>query len=123
MDRPNLTVLSRALMTRLTFSGRRATGVEFTHDGKLHRIAAGREMILSLGAMHTPKVLMQSGVGDENELRRFGIPVVQHLPGVGRGLAGPSAVCQRLGAPGPAPSNVHSRGDCVFEEHGRHRRP
>src|SRR5215468_9487813 len=85
-DRPNLTVLSRALVTRVTFSGRRATGVEFTHDGRLHRVAAGREVILSLGAMHTPKVLMQSGVGDESELRRFGISVVQHLPGVGRGL-------------------------------------
>jgi choline dehydrogenase len=86
MDRPNLTVLSRALVTRLTFSGRRATGVELTHDGKRHYIVAGREVVLSLGAMHTPKVLMQSGVGDGNELRRFGIPVVQHLPGVGHGL-------------------------------------
>jgi choline dehydrogenase len=86
MDRPNLTVLSQALVTRLTFRGRRATRVEFTHGGKLHRIAAGREVILSLGAMHTPKVLMQSGVGDERELQHFGIPVVQHLPGVGRGL-------------------------------------
>ena len=86
MDRPNLTVLSHAMVTRLTFRGRRTTGVEFTHDGKFHRIAAEREVILSLGAMHTPKVLMQSGVGDENELRRFGIAVVQHLPGVGRGL-------------------------------------
>src|SRR5262245_9939986 len=85
-DRPNLTVRSRTLVTRLTFSGRRATGVEVTHDGTLHRIAAAREVILSLGTMHTPKVLMQSGVGDERELRRFGIPVVQHLPGVGRGL-------------------------------------
>src|SRR5215510_598137 len=86
MDRPNLTVLTRALVTRLTFSGRRATGVELTHAGNFHRIAAAREVILSLGAMHTPKVLMQSGVGDECELRRFGIPVVEHLPGVGRGL-------------------------------------
>ena len=86
MDRPNLTVLSSALVTRLTFSGRRAQGVEFTHGEKRHRIAAGREVILSLGAMHTPKVLMQSGVGDERELQHFGIPVVQHLPGVGRGL-------------------------------------
>ena len=41
-------------------------------------IHAGREEILSLGAIHTPKVLMQSGVGDQTELRRFGIPVVQH---------------------------------------------
>ncbi len=86
LDRPNLTVLSRALVTRLTFIGRRATGVEFLYDGKLHRIAAGREVILSMGAMQTPKVLMQSGIGDENELRRVGIPVVQRLPGVGRGL-------------------------------------
>jgi choline dehydrogenase len=86
IDRPNLTVLSRALVTRLTFRGRHVTGVVFTHGGERHRIAAEREVILSLGAMHTPKVLMQSGVGDENELRGFGIPVVQHLPGVGRGL-------------------------------------
>jgi choline dehydrogenase len=86
IDQPNLTVLSHALVTRLSFSGRRATGVEFTHGGERHRIAAGREVILALGAMHTPKVLMQSGVGDERELRRFGIPLVQHLPGVGRGL-------------------------------------
>jgi choline dehydrogenase len=86
IDRPNLTVLSHALVTRLTFSGRRATGVEFSHGGARHRIAAAREVILSLGAMHTPKVLMPSGVGDERELRRVGIPLVEHLPGVGRGL-------------------------------------
>jgi choline dehydrogenase len=43
-------------------------------------------VVLSLGAIHTPKVLMQSGIGDEAELGRFGIPVVQHLPGVGQNL-------------------------------------
>src|SRR5207237_4344024 len=42
------------------------------------------EVILSLGAINTPKVLMQSGIGDEAELKRHGIHVVQHLPGVGR---------------------------------------
>ncbi len=83
MDRPNLTVLSQALVTRLTFDANRATGVEFSHDGVARRIRAGREVILSLGAIHTPKVLMQSGIGDQSELRRLGIPVVQHLPGVG----------------------------------------
>ena len=41
-------------------------------------------MVLSLGAIHTPKVLMQSGIGDQAELQRLGIPVVQHLPGVGQ---------------------------------------
>jgi choline dehydrogenase len=58
--------------------------VEILYEGKLHRINAGREVILSLGALHTPKVLMQSGIGDQDELRHFGIPLVQHLPGVGR---------------------------------------
>ena len=86
MDRPNLTVLPHAVVTRLTFEGKRATGVEISRSGRTHRIRAGREVIMSLGAMNTPKVLMQSGIGDETELQRFGIPVVQHLPGVGRGF-------------------------------------
>jgi choline dehydrogenase len=86
MDRPNLTVLCHALVTRLTFKGKRATGVEICWDGHTHRIRAGREVIMSLGAINTPKVLMQSGIGDQTELRRFGIRVVQHLPGVGHGF-------------------------------------
>jgi choline dehydrogenase len=84
MDRPNLTVLTQALVTRVIIEGKKATGVEILHEGKLSRIRAGREVILSLGALHTPKVLMQSGIGDQDELRKFGIPLVQHLPGVGR---------------------------------------
>jgi choline dehydrogenase len=86
MDRPNLTVLPHALVTRLTFEGRRATGVETSWNGRTHRIRAGREVIMSLGAINTPKVLMQSGIGDETALQRFGIPIVQHLPGVGHGF-------------------------------------
>jgi choline dehydrogenase len=84
MDRSNLTVLSRAMVTSLIFEGKRATGVEIAYGYKTHRIAAGFEVILSLGAMHTPKLLMQSGIGDQAELQRFGIPLVQHLPGVGK---------------------------------------
>jgi choline dehydrogenase len=84
MDRKNLTVLSNALVTRVTFEGKRATGVEIAYGGDMHRIGAACEVVLSLGAIHTPKVLMQSGVGDEAELKRLGIPLVQHLPGVGQ---------------------------------------
>ncbi len=84
MDQPNLTVLTHALMTQLTFEGKRATGVEMVYNGRLHRIGAGLEVVLSLGAIQTPKVLMQSGIGDQAELQRLGIPVVQHLPGVGK---------------------------------------
>src|SRR5690242_12672918 len=84
MDRPNLTVLTQALVTKLTLEGKRATGVEIAFDGRIQRITAGLEVVLSLGAMHTPKVLMLSGLGDQAELQRLGIPVVQHLPGVGQ---------------------------------------
>jgi choline dehydrogenase len=84
MDRPNLTVLTAALVTRVTLEGKRATGVEIAYDGKSVRIGAGSEVVLSLGAIHTPKVLMQSGIGDASELHRLGIHTVQHLPGVGQ---------------------------------------
>jgi len=86
MDRPNLTVLTSALVTRLIFEGKRVTGVEFTYEDTVRRIGAGLEVVLSLGAINTPKVLMQSGVGDQAELHRFGIPLVEHLPGVGQNL-------------------------------------
>ncbi|HEY4045511.1 MAG TPA: GMC family oxidoreductase, partial [Acidobacteriaceae bacterium] len=52
------------------------------HDGNVLRIGA-LEVVLSLGAINTPKVLMQSGIGNQAELQRLGIPLVQHLPGVG----------------------------------------
>jgi choline dehydrogenase-like flavoprotein len=84
LERPNLTVLTHALVTRLTLQGNRVTGMEFHHDGKNRRVGAVSEVIVSLGAIHTPKLLMQSGIGDADELRRFGIPVTQHLRGVGQ---------------------------------------
>ncbi|WP_081665038.1 GMC family oxidoreductase N-terminal domain-containing protein [Mycobacterium sp. UM_CSW] len=85
-QQPNLTLAPNALVTRVIFEGNRAAGVEIIHGGSVHRIAADAEVVLSLGAIHTPKVLMQSGIGDEDELRRVGITVRQHLPGVGRNL-------------------------------------
>jgi choline dehydrogenase len=86
MDKPNLTVLTEALVTRVTFEGKRAAGVEVVRKGETLKIAACLEVVLSLGAVHTPKVLMQSGVGDRADLERLGLPVVEHLPGVGRNL-------------------------------------
>ena len=83
MHQPNLTVLTHALVTRVIFAGNKAVGVEAIVDGERMRFGADREVVLSLGAVHTPKVLLQSGVGPDAELRRHGIAVVQHLPGVG----------------------------------------
>ena len=79
-------MLTGALTTRILFEGDRATGVEFEYEGLLRQAKATLELILSQGAIQTPKLLMQSGIGDEQELARFDIPVRQHLPGVGRNL-------------------------------------
>src|ERR1700730_12344945 len=84
MDRPNLTVLTQTQVIKVTFEGRHATGVELVSKSDHFRIRAGREIVLCLGAVNTPKVLMHSGIGDQPTLRFFGIPVVQHLPGVGQ---------------------------------------
>jgi choline dehydrogenase len=84
LDRPNLTVLTGALVQRVVFDGRRASGVEFLHAGKVTTVGASSEVVLSLGAIQTPKVLMHSGIGDRAELERHGIPMLQHLAGVGR---------------------------------------
>jgi choline dehydrogenase len=84
MDRPNLTVLTDALVSRVKIHGGRATGVEFIKAGRLQTAAANSEIVVSLGAINTPKLLMQSGIGDEAELARHGIAVLLHLPGVGQ---------------------------------------
>ena len=94
MDRTNFTVLTKALVTKVLFDGHRASGVEVSHNSRIHKFGAECEVILSLGAVQTPKVLMQSGIGDAEELRRIGIEAVAHLPGVGLGLqdhAGPAS--------------------------------
>src|SRR5260221_591432 len=113
MDRPNLTVLTHALVTRLTFQGKRATGVEVVYDGQTQRIGAGLEVVLALGAIQTPKVLLQSGIGDRAALQRLGIPAVQHLPGVGQNFQDHVAVdCVWEDREALPPRN--SMGEAVF---------
>ena len=84
-NRANLTVASRALVTKIIFRGRRAVGVEFSHQGQTKRIRAG-EVILSGGAINSPQLLQLSGVGNAAELSALGIDVVADLPGVGENL-------------------------------------
>ncbi|SPZ16809.1 GMC oxidoreductase [Pseudomonas luteola] len=86
LQQPNLTVLTGALVTRVLLSRTKAIGVEAVVDGKRHRFHAGAEVILSMGAVNTPKVLMQSGIGPEDQLRAHGIALINHLPGLGQNL-------------------------------------
>jgi choline dehydrogenase len=83
--RPNLTVITDALVNHVTFSGHRAIGVEFSHAGAQRTVVADREVILSAGSYETPKLLMLSGIGPGDALRSFELQVRADLP-VGQGL-------------------------------------
>lgn len=85
MRRRNLEVRTSALVTGITFEGRRATGVEYRTGGGHHRVRAG-EVILAGGAINTPQLLQLSGVGDPAHLRGLGIETMQGLRGVGQNL-------------------------------------
>ena len=86
MDRPNLSVLTRALVTRIVFEGRRAVGVEYASRGGSTQVARAGEVILCGGSINSPQVLQLSGVGPASLLRPLGIDVVADLPGVGEHL-------------------------------------
>ena len=83
MGRKNLTVKTRAFVTRILFEGDRAVGVEYTTGGRSTHRALGGEVILAGGAINTPQLLQQSGVGPAADLEALGIPVRRDLPGVG----------------------------------------
>jgi len=82
-----LDVITNALVRRVLFEGTRAVGVEYRDgDGQLRKLRVAREVILSSGAVNSPQLLLLSGVGDPEALRRSGIDVVLSLPGVGKNL-------------------------------------
>ncbi len=89
-SRPNLTVTTRALVHKVLFDGTRATGVEYStrslRGQRTTRTARAGEVILCGGAFNSPQLLQLSGVGDADHLTSLGIPVVHHLPAVGRHL-------------------------------------
>src|SRR5882672_1148344 len=86
LSRPNLTLLLNTDVVKLNFTGTRCVGVKLMTDGAVKDVAADKEVILAAGTIHSPKLLMLSGVGEAKALRSFGIDVVENLPGVGGNL-------------------------------------
>ena len=84
--RPNLTVRTECLTTRIVVEGGRAAGVECVVNGRAELCRAEREVIVTAGAIGSPKLLMLSGIGPADHLRATGISVAHHLPGVGQNL-------------------------------------
>jgi len=81
-----LTVLTEAPVLKLMIEKGRCVGVQYLHAGRMTTVRVRKEVILSAGAIMTPKILTLSGIGDAATLRGLGIPVVADLPGVGRNL-------------------------------------
>ena len=86
LARKNLTVKTDILVTRITIENRRATGVEYRESGQSRRDEAGGEVIVTAGAIGSPKLLMLSGIGPAAHLRDHGVAVAHDLPGVGENL-------------------------------------
>ncbi|HLM40631.1 MAG TPA: choline dehydrogenase [Microvirga sp.] len=86
LSRPNLKVETHAHATRILFEGKRAVGVEFMQNGSLRQVLARQEVVLSAGAVASPKILQLSGIGDGALLQQHGVDVIHHLPGVGENL-------------------------------------
>jgi choline dehydrogenase len=85
--RPNLEIKTRALVNCIRLDGKRATGVDYLRsDGTQASVAAARSVIMSAGAIATPQLLMVSGLGPAETLKRLGIGVRHDLPGVGQNL-------------------------------------
>lgn len=85
--RHNLSIRTRAVVTRVGFEERRATSVNYvTPDGAQHTVGARQEVVLCAGAIASPQLLLLSGVGPGDQLSRHGIDIVHDLPGVGRNL-------------------------------------
>jgi choline dehydrogenase len=85
MDRPNLTVVTRALATKIRFDGNRAVGLDYRRRGVNRSVRAG-EVILCGGTINSPQLLQLSGVGNADELAALGVDVTHGLPGVGENL-------------------------------------
>ena len=101
-SRAGLTIRPHSLVRGIIFEGRRAIGLRVVSGEEAFSVY-GEEVILSAGAIGTPHILALSGIGPGDQLRKFGIPVVQDLPGVGRNLRDhpdvPMAWCTREGFP------------------------
>jgi choline dehydrogenase len=118
MGHRNLTVLTEAPAVQLTFAGTRCTGVDFLLDGERRSVRTSGELILCAGAIHTPRLLLLSGVGPQADLEQLGIDTVGDLPGVGRNLQDHlwiRGLCFEARHPLPAPNHNLGGSACFWK--------
>jgi choline dehydrogenase len=113
LKRPNLQLVTHALVRRIIFDGKRAVGVEFSRGGAddtVERAEVLGEIILSAGAVGSPHILQLSGVGDPVHLAKIGVPVTHALPGVGKNMQDHYTARVSYPVEGAQTANERSRG-------------
>lgn len=86
LDSTQLKVYTRTFAKQILFKDKVTTGVKVETEGRPFVISAGKEVIISAGAFQSPQLLMVSGIGPAETLRKFNIPVIHELKGVGQGM-------------------------------------
>ncbi len=118
LDRPNLTVETRAHAAEIRFEGDQAVGVTYHQDGETHTAHASSDIVVCAGAYNSPQLLMLSGIGPAGHLTDHGISVRNDLPGVGQNLQDhlfTFVVYERTDEEGPAPtSNIGEGGGYLY---------
>jgi choline dehydrogenase len=113
IDRPNLHVVTDALVHRVTFQGDRCTGVEYVTAGERRMVRCAKEVILSAGAIGSPQLLMLSGIGCADNLRRLGITPVFDAPSVGEDLQDHPLSGIVYASSRPVPDAVNNHGEAL----------
>jgi 4-pyridoxate dehydrogenase len=116
LARPNLDVVVEALATRVLFKGSRAVGLEYLKRGKYHIARAEAEVILAGGVINSPQLLMLSGIGEPEMLRRRGIAVRIPLPAVGQNLQDHISASVSYARKEPGPLHARMRADRIALE-------
>jgi choline dehydrogenase len=109
--RPNLTVITKAMVHRLLLDGGRVRGVEYAVGGDTRTIDCDREVILAAGAFGSPHILLLSGIGPAGGIEPHGIRVVHDLPGVGANLQEHQSIGMMYQARGPITFDARLRAD------------
>jgi choline dehydrogenase len=112
LRRPNLTVITSALVHRVLCDGRkRALGVEYSVAGHLHQLESDREVVLAAGAFGSPQILLLSGIGPADGVEPHGIRVIQESPGVGANLQEHQSIAMTYRARGAITFDARLRAD------------
>jgi choline dehydrogenase len=111
LHRPNLTVITKALVHRLLLEGEHVRGVEYGVGGNIRTIDCDREVILAAGAFGSPQILLLSGIGPASGIEPHGIRVVHELPGVGANLQEHQSIGMMYQARGPITFDARLRAD------------